>query len=60
MGELKKWREQKWVRIGTDGSIKGACGTSKNKKIQTDAFLSRKHVLFPKPKEPKLREKRSD
>ena len=20
MGELKKWREQKWVRIGTDGS----------------------------------------
>ena len=25
-------RDQKWVRIGTDGSIKGACGTSKNKK----------------------------
>ena len=23
MGELKKWREQKWVRIGTDGKIKG-------------------------------------
>ena len=32
MGELKKWRDEKWVRIGTDGSIKGACGTSKNKK----------------------------
>tara|TARA_R100001224_G_C3926549_1_gene117193 strand:+ start:215 stop:469 length:255 start_codon:yes stop_codon:yes gene_type:complete len=32
MGELKKWREEKWVRIGLDGSIKGACGTSKNKK----------------------------
>lgn len=32
MGELKKWREQKWVRIGTDGSILGPCGTSKNKK----------------------------
>lgn len=32
MGELKKWRDQKWVRIGTDGKIKGACGTSKNKK----------------------------
>lgn len=32
MGELKKWVKQKWVRIGTDGSIKGACGTSKNKK----------------------------
>jgi hypothetical protein len=29
MGELKKWRDEKWVRIGT---IKGECGTSKNKK----------------------------
>ena len=28
MGELKKWRDDKWVRIGTDGSIKGACRTS--------------------------------
>ena len=32
MGELAKWRNEKWVRIGTDGSIKGACGTRKNKK----------------------------
>ena len=32
MGELAKWRRQHWVRIGTAGSIKGACGTSKNKK----------------------------
>ena len=32
MGELKKWRDQKWVRIGSDGSILGACGTSKDKK----------------------------
>ena len=32
MGELKKWRDQDWVRIGTDGSIKGACGTSKDTK----------------------------
>ena len=32
MGELKKWRDEKWVRIGTDGSIHGACGTSKDKK----------------------------
>lgn len=22
MGELKKWRDEKWVRIGIDGSIK--------------------------------------
>ena len=32
MGELKTWRDEQWVRIGLDGSIKGACGTSKNKK----------------------------
>ena len=32
MGELKKWRDEKWVRIGTDGSILGACGTSKDNK----------------------------
>ena len=32
MGELKKWREQNWGRIGTDGAILGPCGTSKNKK----------------------------
>jgi|TARA_B100000963_G_scaffold225882_1_gene197065 hypothetical protein len=32
MGALKKWVKQKWVRIGTDGEIKGPCGTSKDKK----------------------------
>jgi len=32
MGELKKWRDQDWVRVGTDGNIKGKCGTSKDKK----------------------------
>lgn len=31
-GKLKKWRDEKWVRISTSGDIKGACGTSKNKK----------------------------
>ena len=32
MGQLAEWRKQNWVRIGTAGSIKGPCGTSKNKK----------------------------
>ena len=32
MGQLKQWREQNWVRIEADGSIKGPCGTSKDKK----------------------------
>jgi len=32
VGDLKKWRDQDWVRIGTDGKVKGECGTSKDKK----------------------------
>ena len=32
MGQLKQWRDQQWVRIGTDGKIKGPCGTSQDKK----------------------------
>ena len=32
MGALKEWVKQDWVRNGTDGKIKGKCGTSKNKK----------------------------
>ena len=32
MGELQKWLDQDWVRIGRDGKIKGKCGTSKDKK----------------------------
>ena len=31
MGALKDWVKQDWVRIGSDGSIKGKCGTSKDK-----------------------------
>ena len=41
MGELKKWLKEDWVRIGTDGKIKGECGTSKNKK-NPDRCLPRK------------------
>ena len=32
MGDLKDWVNQDWVTIGTDGKVKGKCGTSKNKK----------------------------
>lgn len=32
MGELKKWRDQNWVRIDSSGNIAGKCGTSKDKK----------------------------
>jgi len=32
MGELKKWRDQEWVRIDSSGNIAGECGTSENKK----------------------------
>ena len=45
MGELKKWLKQDWVRIGTDGKIKGKCGTSKDKRIQIDVYLVVKRSL---------------
>jgi|TARA_Y100000114_G_scaffold84827_1_gene78345 hypothetical protein len=41
MGELQKWLDQDWVRIGRDGKIKGKCGTSKDKK-NPDRCLPRK------------------
>tara|TARA_Y100001937_G_scaffold91639_1_gene124065 strand:+ start:2537 stop:2776 length:240 start_codon:yes stop_codon:yes gene_type:complete len=44
MGQLKQWREQQWVRIGTDGKIKGPCGTSKDKK-NPDRCLPRRKAL---------------
>lgn len=44
MGQLKQWRKQDWVRIGTDGKIKGPCGTSKNKK-KPDRCLPRRKAL---------------
>jgi hypothetical protein len=31
-GELKKWRDQNWVRIDSSGNIAGECGTSEDKK----------------------------
>ena len=44
MGALKNWVKQDWVRIGTDGKIKGKCGTSKDKK-NPDRCLPRKKAL---------------
>lgn len=44
MGQLKQWRDQNWVRIGTDGKIKGPCGTSKDKK-NPDRCLPKRKAL---------------
>ena len=44
MGELQDWVKDDWVRIGTDGKIKGKCGTSKNKR-NPDRCLPRKKAL---------------
>ena len=48
MGQLKQWREQNWVRIGTDGSIKGPCGTSKDKKNPDRCLPRRKAISLTK------------
>ena len=48
MGQLKQWREQNWVRIGTDGSIKGPCGSSKDKKNPDRCLPKRKALSLTK------------
>lgn len=60
MGALKKWLDKKWVRIGTDGSIKGECGTSKNKKNPDRCLPLKKAQSMSKSKEPLLPKKRKD
>ena len=49
MGQLKQWREQNWVRIGTDGKIKGPCGTSKDKKNPDRCLPRRKAESLTQP-----------
>jgi hypothetical protein len=44
VAQLKQWLKQDWVRIGTDGSIKGKCGTSPNKQ-RPDRCLPRRKAL---------------
>ena len=48
MSQLKQWREQNWVRIGTDGAIKGPCGTSKDRKNPDRCLPKRKALSLTK------------
>ena len=48
MSQLAQWRKQNWVRIGTDGSIKGPCGTSKDKKNPDRCLPKRKALNLTK------------
>ena len=48
MSQLAEWRKQNWVRIGTDGSIKGPCGTSKDKKNPDRCLPKRKALSLSK------------
>ena len=58
MGELKKWREERWGRIGTDGSIKGECGTSKNKKNPDRCLPYKKAISMTKAERAKTARKK--
>ena len=60
MGELKKWLDQKWVRIDTQGNIVGECGSSENKKTQTDACLKLKLVACPNQRGLRLLERKNE
>lgn len=48
MGQLDQWLKENWVRIGIDGSIKGPCGTSKNKKRPDRCLPKRKALSLTK------------
>ncbi len=48
MAQLQQWLKQNWVRIGTDGSIKGPCGTSKNPKNPDRCLPKRKALSLTK------------
>ena len=48
MAQLKQWLKENWVRIGTDGSIKGPCGTSKNPKNPDRCLPKRKALSLTK------------
>ena len=48
MSQLAEWRKQNWVRIGTDGAIKGPCGTSKDKKNPDRCLPKRKALSLTK------------
>jgi hypothetical protein len=58
MGELKKWLKEKWVRIGTDGSIRGECGTSKNKKNPDRCLPYKKAMSMTKAERAKTARKK--
>ena len=58
MGALKDWVKQDWVRIGTDGKIKGKCGTSKDKKNPDRCLPRSKANSLSRAEEQKLLEKR--
>ena len=58
MGELAKWRKQRRVRIGTDGSIKGECGTSKNKKNPDRCLPYKKAMSLSKAERAKTARKK--
>jgi len=48
VAQLQQWLKQNWVRIGTDGSIKGPCGTSKNPKNPDRCLPKRKALSLTK------------
>ena len=48
MGELKKWLDQEWVRIDSEGNIAGSCGTSKDTKMPDRCLPKKKAQTMTK------------
>ena len=59
MGQLKEWLKQDWVRIGSDGSIKGSAVLQKTRRTLTGVFRGLRRKVLVSRKEPPLPVKRS-
>jgi len=62
MGQLKQWLDEKWVRIGADGSIKGSCGGRKKSEGKPKCLPSKKARSLSREERKKLvaRKRRKD
>ena len=53
-GQLQSWLDQKWVRIGADGEIKGSCGSRKEAEGKPKCLPSKKANSMTKAERAKL------
>lgn len=54
MGQLQQWLDEDWVRIGSDGSILGSCGSKKEAEGKPKCLPRKKAESMSKKERAKL------